>query len=213
MVTSQQMNKFLSSLPATRISELTEAVNYVSVKFDLSTLRRLRYFMAQTAFESDDFTRFSESLYYTTADRIRQVWPSRFTTTGEPGKLDAKLFVKNQEKLANTVYANRLGNGAPESGDGFRYRGRGAIQLTGRKNYLDASMELFGDDRLVQNPDQVATDMKVCLLTAGWFWSHNGLNALADSDEFTKVTKIINGSTSTVKERLVTLRRANQSFV
>lgn len=191
---------------------LFEDLQKVQERFQLNTLRRLRYFLAQTSYESRDFKSFTESMYYTTPERIAAVWPTRFTCNGVGrGPLDANLYVRSAEKLANEVYGGRMGNN--EVGDGFKYIGRGAIQLTGKDNYTRCSIELFDDLRLVEDPDLVSNTYP--LLTAGWFWYNNGLNELADRDEYTNVTARITGArgnnlTTEVRQRLPNLKRANQ---
>jgi putative chitinase len=117
-------------------------------------------------------------------------------------------YIKNPQKLGNLVYANRNGNGDVASGDGYLFRGRGAFHLTGRVNYTNYSKAVYGDLHIVSNPDLVLS-MADAFMSAGWFWNNNGFNALADSDSFTEVTRIINGSTKTVPERIPVLNKAN----
>lgn len=212
VVTLDQLKSFLPKASVDVLEKLLPAINATIERYGINTNRRLRYFMAQTAFETRDYTKFVESLYYTTPARLVAVWPGRFTLKGEPGKLNATAYIRNSEKLANQVYANRMGNGSPESGDGYTYIGRGATHLTGKNNYRTASLDIYGDERLVENPELVETDIDAIMLTAGWFWDKNKLNDLADKDMFTKVTEKINGSDVTVPERLLTLRRANKIF-
>ncbi|AXY86130.1 putative lysis protein [Escherichia phage vB_EcoM_IME392] len=211
-VTLDQLKKFLPTTSTEVLEKLLPAINTTIERYGINTNRRLRYFMAQTAFETRDYTKFVESLYYTSASRLVAVWPSRFTLRGEPGKLNANAYIRDPEKLANQVYANRMGNGTPASGDGYKYIGRGAMHLTGKANYREASLSIFGDDRLVEDPELVETDFETIMLTAGWFWDKNKLNQLADQDAFTKVTQKINGSAATVPDRLPVLRRANQTL-
>lgn len=160
------------------------------------------------------YTKWEEDLYYKTADRLPVVWPKRFSMIpNDPsGKLYAPDYIKNPQKLGNAVYANRIGNGDIASNDGYNYRGRGAFHLTGKGNYAGASNDLYGDARLVTNPDWVATQWEQRWLTAGYFWKTNNLNVFADSDQFTRVSIIIQGDASTVPKRLESLKRANQVF-
>lgn len=211
-VAESQVAKFLPAYKGD-VAALTSAINLVIDKYDLSTLRRVRYFMAQCAFESRNFTKLVEDLFYSTPSRIVEVWPRKFSLTGQSGKLNAFNYTRNPAALANAVYAHVNGNGDEASGDGFKYRGRGAIHLTGKANYAAASQFLFGDDRLVTNPDQVESDIVIALLTAAWFWATNKLNSLADQDQFTLVTKVINGSTVTVPQRLPVLSKAKAIFL
>lgn len=217
MVTEAQIKAFAPTLSNQAITSLTEAINLTCDRCSINTKRRLRYFMAQTSFETLGFTRFKENLMYTTGDRIAAVWPSRFffirngVKKGR-GELDAALYVRNPEKLANEVYANRMGNGDADSGDGWRYIGRGPLHLTGAANYKAASNSIHKDFRYLDDPDQVE-GFTEGFATAGWFWQINDLNELADRDEYTHVTKIINGSTDTVPFRLAALKAANSIFV
>ncbi len=209
MITIEQLEALAPH--ATDQENTVNAINSVCEKFDINTDRRVRYFMTQTSFESAGFTHFEENLHYSHAEQLVRVWPSHFSMTGDDGKALASDYVGNPEKLGNFIYANRNGNGDVDSGDGWAFRGRGPIELTGRSNYEACSQAVYGDDRLVTNPDLVA-ECEAGFMSSGWFWSEHGLNALSDDDEFTKVTKAINGSAVTVPERLVVLDKANSIF-
>ncbi len=173
-------------------------------KYQINTKARLASFLAQTGHESAQFNRLVESLFYRTALRLTKVWPRRF-----PTEASAAPYVANEQKLANFVYANRLGNGNAASGDGFRFRGRGIIQITGRTNYSDAGRAIKVD--LVANPDQLLKQ-PVAAMAAAWFWNSRGLNALADDmtgdndlEDFTEITRRINGGTVGIQDRLLAL--------
>lgn len=157
-----------------------------AARFGITTKARIAAFLAQLHHESQGFTRTEENLYYTTPERIRTMWPTRVTSLADAAKL-----CRNPQALANTVYANRLGNGDPASGDGWRYRGRGLIQLTGRTNYHVASDALGAD--YVRDPDAVAAPSGACL-TAAWFWASIHGNELADASLIDSITKGINGT-------------------
>lgn len=176
------------------------ALNAAMQRHGIESPDRIAAFVAQLAHESGEFSRLTENLMYRTAARIHAVWPKRFPDEGS-----ARPFVGNPEALANRVYANRLGNGDAGSGDGWRYRGRGLIQLTGRANYADAAralgLPLVEDPERLLQPDGAA-------LSAAWFWQTHGLNALADdrSDDdddadFVSITRSINGGTAGLSER------------
>lgn len=201
--------------PAATEAQLKD-LDAVCRKYNITTPRRFQYFMAQAYSETQGFTSFVENLFYTTPSRLVAVWPSRFYFgTPVAGKLNAEEYVRNPQKLANAVYSNRMGNGAPESNDGWNFIGRGAGHLTGKDNYSRASTALTGTDVLVQNPDLVASDYMFS--SFGWFWDVNKLNPLADADEFTRCTAVINGAsgkrlTEVVQERLPNLRRMKQAF-
>ena len=189
----------------------TAALNAAMALHAIDTPDRIAAFVAQLAHESGEFTHLTENLTYTKAERICAVWPKRFPTPAS-----ATPFVRNPEGLANRVYANRLGNGDAASGDGWRYRGRGLIQLTGRANYADAGaavdLPLLDAPELLELPDGAAR-------SAAWFWQSRGLNALADdrSDDdddadFVAITRLINGGTVGIEERRRLWAKARDAF-
>lgn len=148
-------------------------------------------FMGQMHHESGGFTQLEESLYYT-PERLQQVWPSRF-----PDEASTEGFARNPEALGNHVYGGRMGNTEP--GDGYRYRGRGFTQLTGKDNYTAAS-ESLGID-LVNNPD-MAADPEVAAKVATWYWQNReGLSEAAQSGDTREVTRLINGGDNGLADR------------
>lgn len=155
-------------------------------RFGIGTVPRVAAFLAQCMVESGRFVHVEENLYYSTPERIRQIWPTRV-----PSLADAARLARNPQALANTVYAGRLGNGDAASGDGWRYRGRGLIQLTGRNGYADAGEALA--QPYLQQPELVATPEHACL-TAAWYWHTHKLNALADAGQIDAITKAVNGA-------------------
>jgi putative chitinase len=201
-----------AALPQCKTPDVwAEALNPAMEQFQINNSGRIACFLAQTGHESSQFNRLTESLYYKTASRLVAVWPKRF-----PSEAFAAPYVANQEKLANYIYANRIGNGPESSGDGYRFRGRGLIQITGRSNYADVGKAL-GVDLLAQ-PD-LLVEPKWAALSAAYFWFGHGLNALADDEtddndveDFTLITKKINGGTAGLKDRL-TLYRAIKPLV
>lgn len=210
-INSSQLLQFAPSLGESA-QTLTDAINETMTYYGIAdSPRRVRYFIAQACFETQTFTYWSENLMYTTPERLCVVWPSRFSMIPMGAKAYAPDYVRNPQKLANLVYANRDGNGDAASGDGFNFRGRGGFHLTGRSNYTAYSHARYGDDRIVQNPDLVAQPQDA-MMSAGWFWSKNNLGALADADAFTHVTETINGSNATVPQRLPVLNKANLIF-
>lgn len=162
-------------------------------RFKIDTSEQRAAFIAQACHESRNFTRLEESLYYTTVQRLMEMWPSRFASVTA-----AKAMLRRPEALANTVYSNWLGNGDYASGDGWRYRGRGLFGLTGLDNYRVASEELGRD--YVRRPELVAQPEDAAL-TAGWFWSKNGCNALMLRGLFDQTTRKINRAMVGQKER------------
>lgn len=148
-------------------------------------------FLSQTAHESGDFNVLEENLNYS-ADALVRLWPKRF----DP--VSASKVARKPSEIANIVYANRLGNGDTASSDGYRYRGRGLIQITGRTNYTLFS-EFSGIDT-VTNPDIVASQKEVAVASAIWFWNTNIRNKV-DITSVINVTKRINGGTNGLADR------------
>ena len=173
------------SLPANVAADFAPFLDEAFLRFDINTPQRQAAFLGQCAHESAGFTRLEENLNYS-AQGLIKTWPSRFKT------LDAaKQLERQPTKIANLVYAKRLGNGASATGDGWRYRGRGLLQITGFSNYRAASLALGVGDLLVRQPDQVAKPKHACM-TAAWFWSINKLNQLADGGYQAKISRAIN---------------------
>jgi len=206
-LTPAQVTQVATTVNQSNVAAITSALNAAMDQFSINTTNtRVRYFLSQLAFESMDFNVTVENLNYS-AVRLVQVWPSRFTAASAPA------YANNPVALGNYVYANRYGNGDPTTGDGYNFRGRGYIQLTFRGNYTNASNAIYGDTRLISNPDQVANDPNASALTSGWFWQVNNLNTLTDQLNFTAVTTAINGSSVSVPQRRLYLARANVAIV
>ena len=166
-------------------------------RFDISTPERQAAFIGQCAHESGDFKTLQENLNYS-AKGLHATWPSRFASEAE-----AQPFHRNPEKIANKVYSGRMGN--TDEGDGWKYRGRGLIQLTGKDNYRLASDALGVD--FVANPDLVLSK-EYAALTAAWYWNKRGLNKEADAKDFTGMTKKINGGTIGLSDRVAHINTA-----
>ena len=135
MITGQQLKGICPNLKEDRANSLAMLMSKSFPKYGINTPARIQAFVAQVAHESGEFSIKTESMNYSSPERICAIWPSRFNMDGSAGKRNANEFVKNQEKLANTVYSGRMGNGDSASGDGFRYRGGGYMQLTGKESY------------------------------------------------------------------------------
>lgn len=169
----------------TQARQVSAPLTVACAQFAINSAVRLAAFVAQCHVESAGFTRTEENLYYTTPERIRQMWPRRV-----PDLEGAARLCRNPRALANRVYADRLGNGNEASGDGWAYRGRGYKQLTGRGNYIDAGAELGRP--YDTEPDLVAQPEDACL-TAAWYWSTIKGNLLADSSQIDAITRAVNG--------------------
>jgi putative chitinase len=154
-------------------------------RYNIQTPNRLGGLVGQLMIESQGFTRLEENLFYTTPARIAAVWPSRFKSAAE-----AAPFARNPQRLANRVYAGKIGNGDEASGDGWRYRGRGLKQLTGRGNYDEARVRIGVD--YVARPEIVAEPVHAAL-TAAWFFARHSCNPLADEGQWDAITRKVNG--------------------
>lgn len=208
-LTSDQLAAIMPACPDAEA--WTPALNSAMQRFEVATAERMAAFLAQLAHESGQMKRLVENLNYS-AQRLMQVWPARFPT------LDKALqYERNPQKLANYVYAKRLGNGDEASGDGWNFRGRGLVQLTGRGNYraaaLGIGMPLEEQPELLEQPAAAA-------LSAAWFWKSHGLNELADdqnddddTEDFKTITKRINGGTLGMKERVAFWEKAKKVLV
>jgi putative chitinase len=177
-----------------------DTLNRVLPQFDITTPSRAAAFIAQTGVESAGFNVLEENLFFTTAGRLSAVWPKRF-----PAGADTSDYLRNPEALGNFVYAKRMGNGDVASGDGYRFRGRGLLQITGRTNYGQVGDEIKLP--LQKDPDMLA-DPQNAALSAAYFWRAHHLNALADtgaghpeSADFQQMTLIINGGKQAIEQR------------
>lgn len=169
-------------------------VHEATVKYEI-TSGRLFMFLAQVGHESDSFRQTVENLNYGLTG-LRRTFPKYFPTDEL-----ASYYERQPEKIANHVYANRMGNGNEESGDGWKYRGRGLIQLTGKKNITQFSMAYFGNDKLLLEPE-LLKEPELASMSAAWFWFNRGLNALADEEKFTEITIRINGGLNGLDDRI-----------
>ena len=200
MITTDSIHRILLSMgvrPETAglfAPHLYDAV----VKWGVS-VAALPMFLAQLAHESALFERTVENLNYTTVAQIRKTWPRRF-----PSNASAAPYVRNPQRLANEVYGNRLGNSWPASGDGWKYRGRGLIQITGKDNYRDAG-EALGLP-LLEEPE-LLEDLVHAADAAGWFWKSHGLNRFASN--INDCTRAINGGLNGLPDRMRLYGRAS----
>ena len=195
MVNSEQLQRLGIGI------EWVPALNDTFAKFQIATVRQQASFIGQCSHECGNFRTLTENLNYR-AETLMKLWPKRFPTLEF-----AKQYEKNPQKIANSVYANRMGNRDEASGDGYRFRGRGAIQCTGHSAYFHAGKALGVD--FVMNPDLLATP-QYAALSAGWFWSTHNCNALSEGQDWIGLTKKINGGTIGLKERIEHTERAIQ---
>jgi putative chitinase len=190
-----QLSRVLPKAPVAWLAELVTQMP----EWGIDTPNEIASFLAQLAHESDEFTRLEENLNYS-ARRLMQVWPKRFPTLA-----DAEPFAFHPEALANRVYANRMGNGNELTGDGWRFRGRGPIQLTGRSNYQKCGDAI--DEPLELEPG-LLLQPRVGIRSACWFWSAAGLDVLDDDDDVRAETRKINGGEHGLLQRDAYFRKA-----
>jgi putative chitinase len=168
---------------AATAAKVSDSLAAACERFNISTPEQVAMFLAQAAHESGKFKATVENLNYS-AQGLHGTWPKRFPTVAS-----AEPYHRQPEKIANKVYADRMGNGDEASGEGFKYRGRGFIQLTGKSNYTAFANDI-GEPSIIDNPDQVA-EPQYAALSAAWFWNKNNLNSIASDVKL--VTKKING--------------------
>ena len=179
--------------------EWVPALNDTFARFGIATPRQQAGFIGQCSHECGNFKVLEENLNYRAAT-LMKLWPKRFPTLEI-----ANEYAGNARKIANKVYASRMGNRDESSGDGYRFRGRGCIQLTGHANYFHAGQALGVD--FVKDPDLVATPTYAAL-TAGWFWSTHKCNELAEAGDWAGLTKKINGGVIGLADRVKHINEA-----
>jgi len=192
------ITKLAGHVPQTIIDQLPLTMK----EFNINTPLRLSHFLAQCSTESENFTATVENLNYS-AQALLSVFHKHFPTIDI-----ANQYAHQPEKIGNRAYASRMGNGDESSGDGYKYRGRGYIQLTGRNNYTYFNKFVPSPDNVVNNPDLVAT--KYPLLSAAWFWNNCGINAIADKgatdQDVSHVTQAVNGGQNGYASRLANFK-------
>jgi putative chitinase len=191
ILSKDQLEQIIKGNPY--IDHWYEALEQALPDYDINTPERVAAFMAQTAHESGEYRAIKENLNYR-AVTLRKVFPKYFPTDEL-----AAAYAQKPEKIANKVYANRMGNGPEESGDGYRYCGRGLIQLTGKNNY-----QAFADSIEI-TPEEVSEYLATfegAVQSACWFWEANNLNQWADKGDMIMLTKKINGGTIGLEDRI-----------
>jgi len=168
-----------------------EAFQAILPDYEINTTKRIAYFLAQCAHESAEFTALKENLNYS-AEGLLKTFKKYFT------EASAQVYSRKPEQIANLVYANRMGNGDERSGDGYIYRGRGLIQLTGKDTY-----KKFADHCkiTVEEAAEYLETKEGAVQSAAWFWKINDLNKYADQEDITTMTKRINGGTIGLEDR------------
>lgn len=191
MLTIEQLQEILPNNK--NIEDWYPAIVDNVANYDIDTIERLSAFLSQCSHESAEFTRTTENLNYRW-ESLRKVFPKYFPTDDL-----AKKYAHNKEAIANRVYANRMGNGPESSGDGWMYRGRGLIQLTGKNNYRAFS------EYIKMSLDEVPEFLETfdgAVISACWFWEKNNLNTFVDNKDIIGLSKAINGGYNGLSERI-----------
>ena len=182
-------------------ADLAEVLTEQFDKYEINTVNRAAGFLAQCGHESNGFTVLKENLNYS-AEGLTKIFHKYFPTVA-----DATPYARQPQKIANKVYANRMGNGDEASGDGFKFCGRGAIQLTGHDNYSKFAASVG------YSLDECVADLETldgAIESACWFWKTNGLNTICDADDILKMTKRINGGTIGLDDRTKHYNKAKE---
>jgi len=189
--TREQLKEMIPRNPY--VSQWYEAVSSILPEYEINTPQRVAAFLAQCAHESGGFVFLKENLNYK-APSLRKVFPKYF-----PDDATAASYANKPERIANRVYANRMGNGDESSGDGWRYCGRGLIQLTGKDNYTFFAASL---DIPVEEASEYLQTFEGAVQSACFFWEQNNLNKWADAGDILTLTKRINGGTIGLEDRI-----------
>lgn len=187
-----------------RAAQFLTPISAAMEEFGINTPARKAAFLAQVAHESTQLGSLVENLNYS-AEGLIATWRRRFTFA------DAAAYARKPERIANRVYSSRMGNGDEASGDGWRFRGRGIFQITGRANYTACSLALYNDELLIERPELIEQPEGACR-SAGWFWQARELNKWADSGDFKTLTIRINGGMNGYAERAEFYLRARKTL-
>ena len=188
-LTEQILQQIFSNNP--NIGNFVNPLNKELNNNEINTLERVSCFLAQVGVESMNFTHLSENLNYS-AQGLLKTFPTHFDEDL------ANQYQRNPEKIANRVYANRMGNGDEDSGDGFRYRGHGIIMITGKNNTQALANDLNLD---LDQTIQYLQTIEGAVAAGTWFWQKNDCSNFADNNDFVGLTKRINGGTIGLQDR------------
>lgn len=178
---------------------LANALNYVLPQYDITSKEQVACFLGQCGHESGEFNVLKENLNYS-AEGLCKVWPKRF-----PSASAAQPYNRNPEKIANKVYADRMGNGSEASGEGFKFRGRGCIQLTGKDNYTKFAKAC---GKSLDDAVSYCETLEGALASGAFFWKTNNLNRFVEKKDYTGLTKAINGGTHGLDDRTNKYKKA-----
>jgi len=195
MLTSSQLKAIIPLSTDENLKKFIQPLNAAAAIFRINTPLRLAAFIAQLAWETESLSKITESTFYSNADRLIELFPHAFASRNE-----ALNYIKNPERCANRIYAHKNGNGDEASGDGWKFRGRGGFQITGRSNYAECGKAL-GLLNLIEHPELLESP-DWAVRSAGWFWNIHGCNELADVGMFGGITRKIDGGYNGAMGRL-----------
>jgi len=178
---------------------LAEVLNKVLPEYGIITKKQISHFIGQTSHESGEYNSLIENLNYS-SERLCKVWPKRFPTLSS-----AIPYNRNPEKIANKVYSDRMGNGSENSGDGFKFRGRGCIQLTGKDNYTKFAKNC---GKSLEDAVTYCETLEGAIASGCYFWKVNNLNRFCDKDDYIGLTKAVNGGTRGLDDRTNKTKKA-----
>lgn len=204
VITQQQIRRAVPEASSKHLDSFVASFNQWAVHFGIDTPLRVAHYLAQVIWESNYLKSVEENLNYS-AEGLLKTFPRYFT------EATAKDYAHQPIRIANRVYANRMGNGNEASGDGYRYKGRGFVMLTGKKNYQRFNSYDLCTEDVLGHPEKVA-EYPLNQLAAFWFWEANDLNSLADKDDCMAITKKINGGLNGYSNRQFLLRRFKKEF-
>lgn len=200
MILSPQQLADIMACPLQRATMWAPHINAAISRYAINTHTRAAMWLAQIGHESGSLARVEENLNYTTVARLRQIFPRHFPTPDVAAK-----YVGKPEWIGSRVYANRMGNGPEQTGDGFKYRGRGLMQVTGKANYAEMAHLLLLP--LVGQPE-LLVQLPHAAMSSGAFWNARNLNRFADAGQFEQTTRIINGGLNGHADRVARFKRA-----
>lgn len=200
LLTAEKLDLILPNVYGTStLTKFIPALNKVIREVPLDSKERVAAFIAQIGHESGEFQAIRENLNYS-AQALRSVFPKYFKTVGQ-----AQAYARQPQKIANKVYANRMGNGPESSGDGWKFRGRGLIQITGRNNYTALAKHL---GKTIDQTIEYLETPEGAVVSAAWYWRVNNLRDLEERNEFVMLTRKINGGTNGLEHRKLLYERA-----
>lgn len=203
-ITTTQIRVIMPKSPYERASQMATYFTQWSEKFGITTKTRAAMFLAQVAHETGELSALTENLNYS-AEGLLRTFPKYFT------KSNVGYYARKPQKIGNRVYANRMGNGSEGSGDGYRYRGRGCFQLTGREMYQRYNDSPLCNGDLMSHPEWLS-QFPGAVKSALWYWQMKGLNKYADKGDFRGLTKAINGGYNGLESRQVYFEKAKKVF-